>query len=62
MWVFVVMVLLSGLAIQYQYHKKDKALVKFYKTRLDEANQKLARLNKTGTPSHLRGLPEDSPR
>jgi hypothetical protein len=51
MWILVVMLLLSGLAIQYQYHKKDKALVRVYKTKLDEANQQLESLKRQRRPA-----------
>ncbi|MRS15818.1 hypothetical protein GJV06_13060 [Enterobacteriaceae bacterium RIT691] len=48
MWILVVMLLLSGLAIQYQFNIKDKELVKLYKTKLDEANQQLESLKHQG--------------
>ena len=51
MWILIVMLLLSGLAIQYQYHMRDKALVRLYKTKLDEANQKLESMDRQSHPA-----------
>ncbi|MGL4723067.1 MAG: hypothetical protein ACRCWW_00950 [Scandinavium sp.] len=50
MWFLIVTLLLSGLAIQYQYNMKDKALVRFYKARLDEATEELEHFRQQGRP------------
>lgn len=48
MWFLIVTLLLSGLAIQYQYNMKDKALVKLYKAKLAEATEELEQFRQQG--------------
>ena len=48
MWILIVTLLLSGLAIQYQYNMKDKALIKHYKAKLDQATEELEHLRHQG--------------